>query len=216
MAQSKQLIISAINRVKDKDGNYVVILPVNTIEEVFVDLNTGVTLSQILDNVVEQVNDARLTTVEDLASVINMLSGLIDNRIELNHIYRDNFKDDYNLDISKGKFTSGGIKIIQGEELDFKLKNPIKLKFLPTEFKVTQMCKYIGGPGITCLITFNALDTKPTWYDCTDVLTTGLFAKVPEIANKEADKDYAINVRFICSCDGASTYEIMDMSVLYA
>lgn len=216
MSESNQLIISALNRTKDENGNYVVILPINTIEEVFVDLGTGVKLSDILDNVVEQVNDTRLTTIEDLSSVINMLSGLIDNKIELNHIYRDNFKDDSNLEIKKGTFKSGGLRIVQGEELDFKLKNPIHLKYIPTEFKVTQICKYLGGPDLTCLITFNALDSNPKWYDCTDVVTTGLFAKVPEITDKEADKDYAINVRFMCSCDGASTYEIMDMSVLYA
>lgn len=210
-----QLIISALERVKDEDGNYVLILPVNTIEEVFINLETGERLSDVLNNLITKVDDARLSTIEDLSSTINKMSGLIDDRLTLNHIYRDNFKTNDNLNISSGNYSSGSIKISQGQSMDFKLKNPIKLNFTPTEFKVTQISKYLGAPNISCLITFNALDSTPQWYDCTDVLTTGLFAKVPSIPNKEADKKYAINVRIRCTCDSSSTFEIMDLSILY-
>lgn len=211
-----QKIISALERVKDANGDYVLILPVNTVEEVFISLETGVRLSDVLKNIVVKVDDARLSTIEDLSNTINKLSGLIDDKLMLNHIYRDNFKTNDNLLITSGTYSSGSIKIAQGQSMDFKLKNPITLPFTPTDFKVSQISKYLGSPSISCLITFNALDSNPQWYDCTDVLTTGSFAKVPEIPNKEEDKAYAINVRIRCTCNGSSTFEIMDLSVLYA
>lgn len=211
-----QKIISALERVKDANGDYVLILPVNTVEEVFISLETGVRLSDVLKNIVIKVDDARLSTIEDLSNTINKLSGLIDDKLTLNHIYRDNFKTNDNLLITSGTYSSGSIKIAQGQSMDFKLKNPIKLSFTPTDFKVSQISKYLGSPSISCLITFNALDSNPQWYECTDVLTTGSFAKVPAIPNKEKDKAYAINVRIRCTCNGSSTFEIMDLSVLYA
>lgn len=211
-----QKIISALERVKDANGDYVLILPVNTVEEVFISLETGVRLSDVLNKIVIKVDDARLSTIEDLSNTINKLSGLIDDKLTLNHIYRDNFKTNDNLLITSGTYSSGSIKIAQGQSMDFKLKNPIKLSFTPTDFKVSQISKYLGSPSISCLITFNALDSNPQWYECTDVLTTGSFAKVPAIPNKEKDKAYAINVRIRCTCNGSSTFEIMDLSVLYA
>lgn len=211
-----QKIISALERVKDANGDYVLILPVNTVEEVFISLETGVRLSDVLNKIVIKVDDARLSTIEDLSNTINKLSGLIDDKLILNHIYRDNFKTNDNLLITSGTYSSGSIKIAQGQSMDFKLKNPIKLSFTPTDFKVSQISKYLGSPSISCLITFNALDSNPQWYECTDVLTTGSFAKVPAIPNKEKDKAYAINVRIRCTCNGSSTFEIMDLSVLYA
>ena len=211
-----QQIISVLERVKDANGNYVLILPVNTVEEVFISLETGERLSDVLKKIITKVDDARLSTIEDLSSTINKMSGLIDDTLTLNHIYRNNFKTKDNLDISSGTYSSGSIKISQGQSMDFRLKNPIELNFTPTEFKVTEIAKYLGSPNISCLITFNALDSSPQWYDCTDVLTTGLFAKVPAIPNKEVDKKYAINIRIRCTCDSSSTFEIMDLSVLYA
>ena len=211
-----QKIISALERVKDANGDYVLILPVNTVAEVFISLETGVRLSDVLNKMIVKVDDARLSTIEDLSNTINKLSGLIDDKLMLNHIYRDNFKTKDNLSITSGTYSSGSIKIAQGQSMDFKLKNPITLSFVPTDFKVTQISKYLGSPSISCLITFNALDSNPQWYDCTKVLTTGSFAKVPAIPNKEEDKAYAINVRIRCTCNGSSTFEIMDLSVLYA
>lgn len=211
-----QQIISAIQRVKtDRDGEYKLVLPVNTVEDVFVSLESGVRLKELLGDIIEEVDDTRLTLTEDLSSVINVLSGLIDVKLPLNHIYRENFRDSDNLTITNGTFRSGYIKITQGQNMDFKFKNPIDLKSLPSKFKLTQITRYIGSPAITALITFNAKDSVPQWYDCTAALTSGLFANVPEIPNKESNKPYSINVRIKCTCNSSSTFEINDLSVLY-
>ena len=47
-----QQIISVLERVKDANGNYVLILPVNTVEEVLISLDTGERLSDVLKKII--------------------------------------------------------------------------------------------------------------------------------------------------------------------
>lgn len=210
-----QKIISALTRVKDDNGEYVLILPINTVEDVLVDLNTGETLADLISNIVKETDDTRLTVIEDLSSVVNALAGLIDVKLPLNHIYRENFKNTDNILKTAGTFFEGGVRSLQGQSIDFKLINPIDLKSKPDKFKITHISKYIGSPAITCLVTFNAKDTSPSWFDCKEVFTTGLFAEVPNIPNKEENKPYSLNIQFKCTCDSSSTFELNDLSILY-
>lgn len=211
-----QQIISALQRVReDRDGEYTLVLPVNTIEDVFVSLQSGVRLSELLQDIIEDVDDTKLTLVEDMSTVINNLAGLIDSRLPLNHLYRENFKTTENIAITNGTFTQGSIKASQNQQLDFKLKTPIEVAKLPEKFKITQMSKYIGSPQLTFLITFNAKDSSPAWFDCTATVTSGLFTNVPSIPNKEPGKPYAMDFRVRCTCNASSTFEIMDFSLLH-
>lgn len=211
-----QQIMSGLLRVRtDKNGEYTLVLPNNTIEDVFVSLKSKVTLKEVLKDMVEDIDDARLTLTEDLAAVVNSLAGLIDTRLPLNHIYRENFKTKDNVSITHGTYTGGGIKASQEQNMDFKLKNPIELKKIPEKFKITQMSKYVGSPQLTFLITFNAKDSQPQWFDCTASVTSGLFTVVPEIPNKEAEKPYALDFRVRCNCNDSSTFEIIDFMVLH-
>lgn len=211
-----QQIISALQRVReDRNGEYTLVLPINTVEDVFVSLKSGVRLSALLQDIIEDVDDTKLTLVEDMSTVINNLAGLIDSRLPLNHLYRENLKTSEHVSITEGTFTQGSIKATQDEKVDFKLKSPIELNYLPEKFKLTQMSKYVGNPEITYLITFNANDTKPAWYDCTASVASGLFTNVPKIENKEPNKPYAINLRVKAACDSSSTYEIMEFSILH-
>lgn len=210
-----QKIISALTRVKDDNGEYVLILPINTVEDVMVDLKTGESLADLIQNIVKNTNDTRLTVIEDLASVVNALAGLIDVRLPLNHIYRENFKNTDNIIKTAGVFFEGGVKALQNQNIDFKFINPIDLKSKPDKFKIANISKYLGNPAITCLITFNAKDTKPSWFDCAQVFATGLFAEVPEIPNKEENKPYSLNIQFKCTCNSSSTFELNDISILH-
>lgn len=211
-----QQIISGLLRLKtDRNGEYTVVLPNTTVEDVFVSLNSKVTLKNLLKDMIEDVDDTRLTLTEDLASVVTSLAGLIDDRLPLNHIYRENFKTKDYLNITNGNYTGGGIKANQGQNIDFKLKTPVELKKIPEKFKITQLSKYIGSPQLTFLITFNAKDTQPQWFDCTTSVTSGLFTVVPEIPNKEPNKPYALDFRVRCNCNQSSTYEIMEFMILH-
>lgn len=210
-----QKIISALTRVKDDNGEYVLILPINTVEDVLVNLETGENLADLIQNIIKETDDTRLTVIEDLASVVNTLAGLIDVKLPLNHIYRENFKNTNNILKTTGTFFEGGVKALQNQNIDFKFINPIDLKSKPDKFKITHISKYLGNPAITCLITFNAKDTKPAWFDCVEVFSSGLFAEVPEIPNKEVNKPYSLNIQFKCTCNSSSTFEINDLSILH-
>lgn len=208
-------IISALQHVKDENGDYVLILPINTSEDVMMDLTSGETLSDRLIQMREELDDTKLTVIEDLGSVVNALAGLIDVNLPLNHIYRENFRTTDNILKTSGTFFEGGVKALQNETIDFRFINPIDLPAAPKNFKINHVSSYIGSPSITCQITFNAKDTKPTWFNCNDVFASGLFADVPEIPNKDEDKPYSINFRFKCSCNASSTFEIVDLSILH-
>lgn len=211
-----QQIISALQRVReDRNGEYTLVLPINTVEDVFVSLKSGVRLSTLLQDIIEDVDDTKLTLVEDMSTVINSLAGLIDSRLPLNHLYRENLKTSDHVSITEGVFTQGSIKAVQDRKVDFKLKKSIELSYLPDKFKVTQMSKYVGSPQVTYLITFNANDTNPSWYDCTASVASGLFTNIPNIENKEPDKPYAIDFRVKATCNSSSTYEIMEFSILH-
>ena len=59
-----QQIISALQRVReDRNGEYTLVLPINTVEDVFVSLKSGVRLSTLLQDIIEDVDDTRLASL---------------------------------------------------------------------------------------------------------------------------------------------------------
>lgn len=209
-----QDMYSVLQRVKDSNGNYVVTLPVNTVEEVYVNLESGETLADLLGLVVGEMNDNKATIVEDLASVLAALTGILDLNLSLNHIYRENFKTAKNLDIKSGNFESGCIRAENNEKIDISFKDPYIITNTPEKFKFSHVLKYVGAPELTCQITFNAKDSVPKWFDCGTVFASGTYATVPKIENKEPDIPYAINIRLTGTCNEASTLEISDITVI--
>lgn len=209
-----QEMYAVLQRVKDSKGNYVVTLPVNTVEEVYVNLETGETLSDLLGLVVGEMNDNKATIVEDLASVLAALTGILDLNLSLNHIYRENFKNDNNLNILSGNFESGCIRAENNQKVDMSFKNPYTIANTPEKFKFSHVMKYIGSPELTCQITFNALDSSPKWFDCGAVFASGSYATVPKIENKEKDIPFAINIKLTGTCNETSTLEISDITVI--
>lgn len=47
--------VSAINWVKDSNGNYIATLPINTIDEVYYDIDKGIKLKDVLHQVVQYI-----------------------------------------------------------------------------------------------------------------------------------------------------------------
>lgn len=65
-------------------------------------------------------------------------------------------------------------------------------------------------------MTFNALDTNPTWLDCTDAYKNGDFVSLIKSYEKEEGKDWALN--FIFEADRTSetgTIEVVDYMLLH-
>lgn len=201
---------SILQHVKDVNGEYFIQLSYNTLDEVLESLESGKTLRQINS----EINDKQEGLLDDLATVVYNLAGLLDNRLELNHIYRENFKDESNLSITSGTFEQGSIKSANNESIDFQLKQPKELRLQPEKLKLSHMIKYTGNPNLSCQITFNALDTNPVWFDVNEALLSSSFFDIPKIS-KEEGKPYALNIRIQGLCDNSSTIEISDLMVLF-
>ena len=201
---------SILQHVKDANGEYFIQLSYNTFDEVLESLESGKTLRQINS----EINDKQEGLLDDLATTVYNLAGLLDNRLELNHIYRENFKDESNLSIIAGTFEQGSIKAVNNESIEFQLKQPKELRLQPEKFKLSHMIKYTGKPNISCQITFNALDTAPVWFDANEALLSNSFFDIPKIS-KEEGKPYALNIRLQGLCDNSSTVEISDLMVLF-
>lgn len=201
---------SILQRVKDENGDYFIQLNYNTMDEVLDSLETGKTLRQI--NL--EINDKQEGLLDDLATVLYSLAGLVDTKLELNHIYRENFKDESNINITNGTFEQGSIKANRGEQIDFQLNSPKELRMKPDKFKLNHMIKYLGNPNISCKITFNALDTTPEWFNANEALVSNSFFNIPMI-NKDEGKPYALNIRIHGLCDSSSSIEISDLMVMF-
>lgn len=80
--------VSNIIWVKDYDGNYVATLPINTIDEVYYDIDKGIKLKDVLKQVVQyiQVNTLadmyKLTTNEvSLGTIVKIIDGGAEYRV---------------------------------------------------------------------------------------------------------------------------------------
>lgn len=202
-------VVSVLQHVKNEDNEYVVTLNYNTVDEVLESLESGKTLRQINT----ELKDTQEGLLDDLATVIHSLAGLLDNRLDLNQIYRENFKDLNNINLTAGQFEQGCIKCLSSQSIDFSLKNPKELRCEPKKFKLSHMIKFAGNPRVTVDITFNALDAEPLWFNANEAILNGSFFEIPDIA-KDEGKPYAMNIRFHGICDNASTIEISDLMVL--
>lgn len=202
-------VTSVLQRIKDENGDYIITLNYNTMDEVLESLETGRTLRQINT----EINDKQEGLLDDLATIIYNLAGLLDNKMDLNQIYRENFKDQSNINLISGQYEDGCVKGSNNQSLVFSLNEPKELKFKPEKVKLRHIIKYKGVLNLNVDITFNALDTQPTWFNINEAVTTDKFLKIPDF-NKEEDKAYAMNIKFNGTCDGSSSIEISDIMVM--
>lgn len=151
---------------------------------------------------------------DDLATLVHKLAGLIDDRLVLNTLYRENFKDTTNIQLNIGLHAPGYIQSIQNTGLSFTLKKPIELKIEPKSFKVKHYIEFVGLPSISCQVTFNALDTNPQWFDVNRAILLSDFFEIPEMV-KEEGKPYAFNVRIQADCKNNDMVKISDLMVVF-
>ena len=123
---------SVLQQVKNADNEYEVTLPYNTMDEVLESLESGKTLRQV--NI--EINDKQEGLLDDLGTIMYSLSGLIDDRLQLNQIYRENFKTNENIDITTGVYTQGCVKSVENQGIDFRLRTPVTLNMKPSKFKL--------------------------------------------------------------------------------
>jgi hypothetical protein len=100
-------------RHRQEDGTYVVIYPINTSDEVYVDINTKLTLTSKINTMDAAMTADRESIVMDMLSVMSALGPMIPKPLLLNHIYADDFSNETitTINISKGINMPGKIVI---------------------------------------------------------------------------------------------------------
>lgn len=105
------ITVSALQRVKLADGSYAIVLPINTSDEVFVDINNNKNLTSELNEIHVTITHNRDTVIDDFIEILSQLSPFIPKPLNLNHIFtRDMTTNDWFTLIS-GIYTPGTIFI---------------------------------------------------------------------------------------------------------
>ena len=154
-------------------------------EVVFTDLFKD---SSILTQNNTEIQTRQEALSDDLATLVQELAGLIDSRLNLKVLYRENFKDIDNLTLRVGMHVPGSVQTIPNIGLEFELKQPVQLSTEPKTFKLKHFIEIVGLPEIVCEITFNALDKNPYWFNANDAILSADFFEIPvEEMQKEKD-----------------------------
>ncbi len=161
-----------------------------------------------------KIHSAQEALSDDIASLLYELAGLVDNRLVLKVLFRENFRVSDHINITTGLHTPGSVQAIPGLGLDFKLAEPIKLTTEPKTFKLKHMIEMSGVPTLGCSITFNALDSNPYWFDANEALLSADFFEIP-IFEKEKDIPYALDIQLYGDCASGSTLKISDLMVVF-
>lgn len=170
------------------------------------------------DSSVITQNNITITNIQegmadDLATLVYNLAGLLDNDMDFNQIFRENFKNDDNLNILNGIHEIGYLTSDENG-LEFMLFEPKGLTLQPKKFKLKHYMEIVGTVGVECQLTFNGLDDEPFWFNANDAILNGSFFDIPEF-EKQDDIPYALNFRIKCNCNSNSSIKISDFMVVF-
>ena len=208
----------------EKDGVYQVVTitkdsvtgpfnPEFTEEVVFTELFKD---SSVLTQNNTEIQTRQEAISDDLATLVQELAGLIDNRLNLKVLYRENFKDSGGINFIQGLHVPGSVQSISNLGLNFSLKEPVQLITKPNSFKLKHHMEIIGLPSIQCRITFNALDAKPYWFYANEAILSGDYFKIPvEEMYKEKDTPFALNIEINAECTGEDSIKLSDLMVVF-
>lgn len=182
--------VAVLQRTKQADGSYIISLPINTTDEVITNLQSGETLT---DRLIE-LNARSMGLLQDLSTIILYLSPVLTEDLNLNHIYRENFKTDDRLLISSGTFEPGSIS---GNEIDYQLKRGILSSKKPILVSIKDIkSSELNTDNVNVYITANYEDTNPLWIECTEEYLLGTDVTIPIAYEKEEGKPWSVNIRF--------------------
>ena len=150
---------------------------------------------------------------DDIATLVFNLAGLLDNDMEFNQLFRENFKNDDNLNVISGQYNMGSIESVDGV-LEFQLNEAKAIDTIPSKFKLKHYMEILGVVNIECKLTFNGLDENPLWFDANDAILDGSFFDIPEF-EKEENIPYALNINIKCEGSVDSVLKISDIMVVF-
>lgn len=187
--------VSVVQRTKQEDGSYIITLPVNTSEEVYTDMNTGENLYDRLNI----IKDTESTLLEDMANLLLKISPLVTGKLELNHIYKDDFKTIDNINKLSGEFEQGSI---HGARLSYQLKKGIQRETQPKKITIKDVKnREVNSSEVSVYVTVNFEDLNVYWMDCTDAYINKEAIDIPYLGEKDKGKPWSINVKFVFKCD---------------
>jgi hypothetical protein len=103
--------VSTLQRVKISDGSYAIVLPINTTDEVLVDVQNNVNLTSALNTINVTITNNKDTVMDDLITIMTQLSSFITKPLDLNHISIRDMSSSNNINLTSGLFIPGKILI---------------------------------------------------------------------------------------------------------
>lgn len=182
-------------------------------EVVFTDLFKD---SSVITQNNAEIRNGQEALSDDLATIVYKLAGLLDTKLSLRVLYRENFRDTENINITSGIHQTGSITSDPENGIDFKFKNPVVLSNVPQSFKIKHYIEIVGAPTIGCEITFNALDSNPYWFNVNNAILSDNFIDIPlDDFEKEKDIPFALNIRIYGEGSTVSSLKISDLMVVF-
>lgn len=193
-AGTQEKVVSSLLRVKDELGNYVTTLPINTLEEVIVNVETGKTLATLITEMVDEIVQSKEYIIKDLVNVVCDIAPFTDLTRDSSHIYINNLKTKDGLTITKGAFEEGRL-YTDDNDLEFSLTQPLSTEFLPSKVLIKTINKNVGNIAYEVQVTNNALDAEPVLENCSEAVKNGAYFTFTNMT-KQADTSWAIGLRF--------------------
>ena len=176
-------------------------------------LMEGLLNNSILSQATATIKSIQEGMADDIGTLVYNLAGLLDNDMNFNQIFRENFKNNDNLNIVNGKHEIGSMVPVNNK-LEFMLFEAKGLECQPKKFKLKHHMEISGTVGVECELTFNGLDDEPFWFDVNEAILDGSFFDIPEF-KKQDEIPYALNFRIKCNCNPGSNITISDFMVVF-
>lgn len=187
--------VSVLQHTKQNDGSYIVTLPINTSEEVFTDMDTGEVLADRLQTIINTESGI----LNDMVTMLLKISPLVTGKLELNHIYKDDFKTSDNLNITLGNYESG---TLSGERITYQLASGINRTTSPRQITIQDIkSRELQEGEVSVYVSVNFGDLNVYWIDCTREYLSKKAINIPYLEDKEKGKPWCINVKFVFNCE---------------
>lgn len=192
--------VSVLQRTKQADGSYIITLPINTSDEVYTNIDEG----EVLSDRLLSIKNTESSMLDDMATLLLKMSPLVTGNLNLNHIFKDDFKTVNNISVTTGNHEPGALS---GERIVYQLANGIKRDTRPRKITIKDIKNREVVEGeVSVYVSVNFEDINVYWIDCTQEYLQQKAINIPYLDGKEADKPWNINVKFTFNCpDNAVT-----------
>jgi hypothetical protein len=104
---ANSITVSALQHVKMPDGTEAIVLPINTTDEVFVDMASNKNLTGELLNINITISDERDGVIDDMLTLISQLASFLPKPLSFHHIQAEDFTNTTNIILNSGGFDPG-------------------------------------------------------------------------------------------------------------